>query len=132
MRSPLGATQAAGPSGRAPTYTVFTAPKTSPSLVHRLGEKTPNSRHGVGAGASQPPSYVRTPAQLEDAAASGVNLNLGTGKPSPASLRSAPSPAMRARGWKMSELKPLSRTTGEGGHGPQGWVGEGSCWESSV
>jgi hypothetical protein len=57
-----------GPSGRAPTYTVFTAPKTSPSLVHRLGEKTPNNHHGVSAGASQP----RRPPMLDTAAIRGL------------------------------------------------------------
>ena len=51
-------------------------------------------------------------------------------EPSPASPRlrsggSAPSPAMRERGDKAHISKPLSRTAGEGGPSPQGWVGEG-------
>jgi hypothetical protein len=46
--------------------------------------------------------------------------------PSPASLRSAPSPAMRERGHKAHITKPLSRTAGEGGPSPKGWVGEGA------
>ena len=45
--------------------------------------------------------------------------------PSPASLRSAPSPALRERGHKAHITKPLSRTAGEGGPSPKGWVGEG-------
>ena len=44
--------------------------------------------------------------------------------PSPASLRSAPSPAMRARGRLSATAKPLSCTAGEGGTQPAraGWV----------
>src|SRR5271165_4632018 len=48
-----------------------------------------------------------------------------TATPSPASLRSAPSPAMRERGYNASHLKPLSRTAGEGGPSAQRLVGEG-------
>jgi hypothetical protein len=45
--------------------------------------------------------------------------------PSPASLRSAPSPAMQERGYDAVSSKLLSRTAGEGGPSPKGWVGEG-------
>jgi hypothetical protein len=46
--------------------------------------------------------------------------------PSTASLRSAPSPAVRERGYNGFGSKLLSRTVGEGGPSPQGLVGEGS------
>ena len=46
--------------------------------------------------------------------------------PSPASLCSAPSPALRERGYNTFSSKPLSRNAGEGGPSPQGLVGEGS------
>ena len=50
------------------------------------------------------------------------------GGPSPASLRSAPSPAMRERGY----LKLFSRTAGEGGPNAQRLVGEGSFFSGVV
>jgi len=65
------------------------------------------------------------------ALASGANLTFGTGTPSPSSLRSAPSPAMRARGCKMRNQSP-SPVQWERGASPQGWVGEGLWWQSSV
>jgi len=46
--------------------------------------------------------------------------------PSPASLRSAPSPALRERGYDAVSSKLLSRTAGEGGPSPEGLVGEGT------
>src|SRR5271155_2743074 len=57
-------------------------------------------------------------------------------EPSPASLRSAPSPAMRARGLQAALLKaPLSHRVraGEGGPSPRGWVvrvGNGPLFEA--
>src|ERR1700731_4421302 len=65
-------------------------------------------------------------------------------KPSPVSLRSPPSPAVRERGHDAFSTKLLSRTAGEGGPGPHGsarsaargqapgLVGEGLGWETSV
>ena len=44
-------------------------------------------------------------------------------RPSPASLRSAPSPAVRERGYDVSLSKPLSRNAGEGGPSPSGLGG---------
>ncbi len=46
--------------------------------------------------------------------------------PSPASLRSAPSPALRERGYDAFRSKLLSRTAGEGGPSLKGLVGEGA------
>jgi len=48
-------------------------------------------------------------------------------RPSPVSLRSPPSPAVRERGYDAFSTKPLSRTAGEGGPNPKGLVGEGSA-----
>jgi hypothetical protein len=45
--------------------------------------------------------------------------------PSPASLRSAPSPAVRERGYNAFSSELLSRIAGEGGPSPKGLVGEG-------
>jgi hypothetical protein len=69
-------------------------------------------------------------------------------RPSPASLRSAPSPAVRERGHdafdlkllfrdpgeglQRIQLKLLSRTAGEGGPSPKGLVGEGFRRQSEL
>ena len=45
--------------------------------------------------------------------------------PSPASLRSAPSPAVRERGYECARSKPLSRIAGEGRPSAKRRVGEG-------
>jgi len=42
-------------------------------------------------------------------------------------LRSAPSPAVRERGYTAFSSKLLSRTAGEGGPSPEDLVGEGSA-----
>jgi hypothetical protein len=46
--------------------------------------------------------------------------------PSPASLREAPSPALRERGFAIPGLQLLSRIAGAEAPSPQGWVGEGN------
>jgi hypothetical protein len=46
--------------------------------------------------------------------------------PSPASLRGAPSPAVRERGFAILGFRPLSRTAGEGGPSAEGWVDTGN------
>jgi hypothetical protein len=48
-------------------------------------------------------------------------------RPSPVSLRSPPSPAVRERGYDAFSTKLLSRTAGEGGPSPTGLVGEGNA-----
>jgi len=63
---------------------------------------------------------------IDDLDAIGSLIGRAAARPSPGSLRSAPSPAVRERGYDAFGTKLLSRTAGEEGPSPPGLVGEGS------